>query len=141
MVTVAVVVAAAMVSPVGRAFLGVMIVWNTTLGLLLTHDVREWPHRLQEVLPYCVYTCESASFGNWPAVNDVEKLRDPPPWSVGAVRFLLDLLASRSFESTMIWFSFSDLCATAAVGGPQFEFVYQTPGSRGFRPGGVDSAK
>ncbi len=60
-VTTAVLVTAALVSRVGRAFLGIMVVWNVAMGLFLTHDVREWPHRLQEVLPYCIYTCESSS--------------------------------------------------------------------------------
>ncbi len=56
----AVVVAAALFSRVGIAFLGAMVVGNAATGLSLTYDVREWPHRLQEVLPYCIYTCESS---------------------------------------------------------------------------------
>lgn len=42
----------------GQAFLVVTVGWNAAVGLLLTHNAREWPHRLQEVLLYCIYICE-----------------------------------------------------------------------------------
>lgn len=58
MLTITVVVSAALLSTAGKVFLGIMVGWNTIQGVLLTYDVREWPHRLQEVLPYCAYYCE-----------------------------------------------------------------------------------
>lgn len=57
--TIAVVVAAALLSRAGQVFLGIMVGWNVVQGVFLTYDVREWPHRLQEVLPYCAYYCET----------------------------------------------------------------------------------
>lgn len=55
MVTVVIVAAAALVSGTGKMFLAIMVAWNGAFGLFLTYNFREWPHRLQEVLPYCVY--------------------------------------------------------------------------------------
>lgn len=56
--TIACVVATAVLFRAGQLFLGVTVAWNAAVGLFLTHDVREWPHRLQEVLLYCVFICE-----------------------------------------------------------------------------------
>lgn len=61
--TISVIIAAALLSSAGRVFLGIMVGWNVVQGVLLTYDVREWPHRLQEVLPYCAYYCESNLMG------------------------------------------------------------------------------
>lgn len=49
------VVAAALESRPGQFFLAFMVAWNGAVGLSLTYNFREWPHRLQEVLPYYVY--------------------------------------------------------------------------------------
>lgn len=60
--TVSCVVAVAVLFRDGQAFLGVTVVWNAAVGVLLTHNVREWPQRLQEVLLYCVFICELLVF-------------------------------------------------------------------------------
>lgn len=58
MVTVVLVVVAALLSRSAQVFLAVMVGWNLGLGLVLTFDIREWLHRLHEVLPFCVYVGE-----------------------------------------------------------------------------------
>lgn len=39
-------------------FLILMIGLNLTVGLALTYDWREWPHRLQEIILYVIFLCE-----------------------------------------------------------------------------------
>ena len=58
MVVVACVVAFAALFRVGQLFLVAALVWNAVVGLLLTHNVCEWPHRLQELLLYFVFICK-----------------------------------------------------------------------------------
>lgn len=77
MATIACVVAVAALFRAGQAFLVVTVLWNAVIGLLLTHDVREWPHRLQELLFYCVYVCKMCFTGRGASLrgHDSEPLR------------------------------------------------------------------
>lgn len=50
---------AAVVSGGVQTFVILVIVLNLTVGLALTYDIREWPHRLQEIILYVIFLCES----------------------------------------------------------------------------------
>lgn len=47
-----------------QTLLILMIALNLTVGLALTYDWREWPHRLQEIFLYVIFLCE----WRWPIV-------------------------------------------------------------------------
>lgn len=47
-----------MVSEGVQIFVILAIVLNLSVGLALTYDVREWPHRLQEIILYVIFLCE-----------------------------------------------------------------------------------
>ncbi|CAN0213709.1 unnamed protein product, partial [Ascophyllum nodosum] len=56
LVSVTVMLAALMVSPNARVFNCILIGITFVLGLALTFDVREWPHRALEFLPFFIFT-------------------------------------------------------------------------------------
>ncbi|CAM9457889.1 unnamed protein product [Pylaiella littoralis] len=94
--TIAVVVAAALLSRAGQVFLGIMVGWNVVQGVFLTYDVREWPHRLQEVLPYCAYYCAIQPMITMYAVANI----DSALWGTRSIGEVKNALTSISPSDT-----------------------------------------
>lgn len=75
--------------------MGMLMGLNLVMGLLATFDVREWPHRLQEVLVFSVYLCEMLKVGEGGA-GGVGGGRDSQPPRFDSGRRQLSLLSSWS---------------------------------------------
>lgn len=51
-------VAATGFCPNVQKFVALALGLNLTVGLALTYDRQEWPHRVHEIIPYVVFLCE-----------------------------------------------------------------------------------